>query len=121
MINTVFRNLVSNANKYTNAGGTIKVDAKQLKGDVEVDVADEGIGISKENISRLFRVDSSLSTKGSRDEEGTGLGLILCKEFIERKQGQIGVESEEGKEGKEGKEAGFILPCQKTHPIPKRL
>jgi len=106
MINTVFRNLVSNAIKYSHEGGTVKIDAKQLNGDVEVDVEDEGIGISKENISRLFRVDSNLSTKGTRDEGGTGLGLILCKEFIERNKGIIGVESEKGK----GSRFYFTLP-----------
>lgn len=112
MINTVFRNLVSNAIKYSNAGGTIKVDAKQLNGNVEVDVTDEGIGISKENISRLFRVDSNLSTKGTRDEGGTGLGLILCKEFIERNEGQIGAESEKGK----GSRFYFTLPKNASNP-----
>lgn len=96
-INTVVRNLVSNAIKFTPAGGTVTIDAQPGKGEVLVTVADTGVGIPKEVQQKLFRLDTKHSTKGTADEKGTGLGLILCKEFVERNGGSIGVSSEEGK------------------------
>jgi two-component system, sensor histidine kinase and response regulator len=106
MIRTVLRNLISNAIKYTHDGGSITVDATMKNTFFEVSVSDTGIGIRPENIEKLFRIDLNYSTRGTADESGTGLGLILCKEFIVRNGGSIWVESEFGK----GSTFKFILP-----------
>lgn len=109
MVNTVFRNLVSNAVKFTEEGGEIKTTA-QDKGDFwELCVSDTGMGIKEENLEKLFKIDESLSTRGTRNEEGTGLGLILCKEFVEKNGGEIRVESKVG----EGTKFIFTLPKAK--------
>lgn len=96
MISTVLRNLVSNAIKFTKQGGKIVIAAEIKPTELLVSVADDGVGISKEVISKLFRIDESISTEGTAHEEGTGLGLILSKEFIEKHRGRIWVESEQG-------------------------
>jgi len=93
MINTVVRNLLSNAVKFTGEGKKIAVKVKKNSHDVEVRVKDEGLGIAKENLNMLFRIDMKFKSKGTHGERGTGLGLILCKEFIERHGGKIGVKS----------------------------
>jgi signal transduction histidine kinase len=93
MINTVVRNLLSNAVKFTSEGKKIAVKVKKNSHDVEVRVKDEGLGIAKENLNMLFRIDMKFKSKGTHGERGTGLGLILCKEFIERHGGKIGVKS----------------------------
>jgi signal transduction histidine kinase len=105
-VNTVIRNLLSNAIKFTPAGGTITLEAKENKGQLLVSVKDTGVGMPKEVLQKLFRIDTKHSTKGTADEKGTGLGLILCKEFIEKNGGTIWVESEVGK----GSEFLFTLP-----------
>jgi len=97
MINTVLRNLISNAIKFTKPGGEIVVAATEEKNKLTVVIKDNGIGIPHESIDKLFRIDENFSTRGTASEEGTGLGLILCKEFIEKHNGVIWVESEEGK------------------------
>ncbi len=97
MINLVFRNLILNAIKFTEAGGEIKVSAKQESNRFIVSVTDNGIGISPEVQSILFEKTSGYSTRGTANEKGTGLGLILCKEFVERNGGEIWLESQEGK------------------------
>jgi signal transduction histidine kinase len=96
-INTVVRNLISNAIKFTPAGGMIKVDLQPKADSVTVTIADNGVGMSKEVMNKLFRIDTKHTTKGTAEEKGTGLGLILCKEFVEKNGGRIWVESEEGK------------------------
>ena len=96
MISTVFRNLISNAIKFTQPGGKITLTISPDQGGVLVSVADSGIGIPQNMICRLFRIDQSYSTTGTNNEEGTGLGLILCKEFIEKHGGKIWVESQHG-------------------------
>ena len=96
MISTVLRNLVSNAIKFTNSGGHINFTAQQIDDELLVSVADNGVGIRKESLPSLFLIEESKSTSGTEKETGTGLGLILCKEFIEKHGGRIWVESEEG-------------------------
>ncbi len=97
MITTVLRNLISNAIKFTPAKGRIEVEVVKDSEYIKVMVRDFGVGISPENQQKLFRIDSNPSTPGTNEEEGTGLGLILCKEFVEKNRGTIAVESTEGK------------------------
>ncbi len=96
MIYTVIRNLVTNAIKFTEAG-EITVEAKEDDFQTKLSVIDKGVGIRPEVLDKIFEIEKSKSTEGTRGETGTGLGLILCKEFIERNMGTIGVESELGK------------------------
>ena len=96
MISTVLRNLVSNAIKFTHSGGKVILSASNKQNQMVVSVIDNGVGIEKEKISHLFNLNKNNSTHGTLDEKGTGLGLILCKEFIEKNDGQIWVESEIG-------------------------
>jgi two-component system sensor histidine kinase/response regulator len=109
MIHTIIRNLLSNAIKYTAQGGKIEITSKTEDNYVEVTVSDTGVGIKKENIGKLFRIDENFSTKGTNDETGTGLGLILCKEFVKKNGGDIWVTSTPGK----GSSFTFKLPAQK--------
>jgi signal transduction histidine kinase len=107
MLNTVLRNLISNAIKFTPENGRIVI--KSVKEDSEnlrISIKDNGLGISKEDIEKLFRIDIHHSTIGTAKEKGTGLGLILCKEFIEKHGGKIWVESKIN----EGAEFIFTLP-----------
>jgi two-component system sensor histidine kinase/response regulator len=106
MIRTVIRNLISNAIKYTNDHGAITCRSKIRENFIEVSIADTGIGIKTENLGKLFRIDVNYTTKGTAQETGTGLGLILCKEFINKNKGEIRVESEFGK----GSTFLFTLP-----------
>lgn len=91
---TIFRNLVSNALKFTSENGLISISAKQNESFIEIKIQDTGIGISPEKISNLFSLENNISTKGTDNETGTGLGLMLCKELIEKQGGKIWVESE---------------------------
>jgi signal transduction histidine kinase/ligand-binding sensor domain-containing protein len=106
MLHTIFRNLISNAIKFTDENGTITLSARNLNMQVEITVSDTGVGIPEETISQLFRIDSTISTKGTANETGTGLGLILCREFVEKHNGKIWVESKEG----EGSNFIFTIP-----------
>jgi signal transduction histidine kinase len=106
MISTVLRNLISNAIKFTMPGGKIIVSAMEKQNEIIFSVSDNGVGISKNSIEKLFRIDQSYSTTGTNKETGTGLGLILCKEFVEKNHGKIWVESEE----KKGSTFYFTLP-----------
>jgi len=105
-IATVVRNLVSNAIKFTSNGGWIEIDAKQNSKFVEISVSDSGIGIKGDDIDKIFMLDSSFTTKGTANESGTGLGLLLCKEFVEKNNGKIWAESKKGK----GSTFYFTLP-----------
>lgn len=96
-ITTVVRNLVSNAIKFTMPEGTVTVDAVLQEEEVVVSVQDTGVGMPKQVLDKLFRIDAKHTTAGTAKEKGTGLGLILCKEFVEKNGGRIWVESEEGK------------------------
>jgi two-component system sensor histidine kinase/response regulator len=93
MLNTVIRNLLTNAIKFTHPGGTVNISAVRSDGKVQVTVRDTGMGIPKEDLDKLFRIDVRYVNSGTNDERGTGLGLILCKEFIQRHGGEIWVES----------------------------
>jgi len=97
MINTVVRNLISNAIKFTHPGGEIALSVEGKEREVIVSVRDTGVGIPQSTIEKLFRIDENFSTTGTQKEVGTGLGLILCKEFVEKHNGKIWVESEQGK------------------------
>lgn len=93
----VLRNLISNALKFTNEGGTVTVSTKNVDDSkVEILVADTGIGMGIEKLTNLFSIGSAQSTSGTAGEKGTGLGLILCKEFIEKNGGKIEVASLKG-------------------------
>ncbi len=109
MIETVIRNLVSNAIKFTNPNGVITIKASADGDLVKVEIADTGVGMKPEIANNLFKIDMQVTTKGTKGEKGTGLGLIICKEFIEKHGGTISVESEVGK----GTTISFSLPRQK--------
>jgi len=94
LYNTVLRNLISNAIKFSRVGSMINVTAGVKNNMIEVSVADSGVGIRQENLEKLFLVDSNFSTKGTLNEKGTGLGLVLCKEFVEINKGNIWAESQ---------------------------
>jgi len=111
MLKTIVRNLVSNAIKFTTANGKIELNAFEDSTNVEVSVKDSGRGISRENKDKLFKIDSNFTTRGTKDEEGTGLGLILCKEFVEKHGGKIWVESELDK----GSVFKFVLPKESIY------
>jgi len=106
MVKTIFRNLINNAIKYTHAYGKIVITAVDNKQFIKVAVIDNGTGILNEERKKLFKIDSFHSTPGTRNERGTGLGLLLCKEFVELHGGTIRVESEAGK----GSRFYFTLP-----------
>ena len=106
MFKAVLRNLVSNAIKFTNAGGTISITANQTDSNITISVSDNGIGIAPHNLMKLFEMAEVSTTKGTAEETGTGLGLLLCKEFVEKHGGKIWVESEVGK----GSDFKFTLP-----------
>jgi len=100
MITTVLRNLMYNAIKFTKQGGKITVGAKEHKDHIKIEVTDTGIGIPKQDIEKLFQPDVYFKTSGTAKESGTGLGLMLCKDFIEKNGGKIKVTSTEGKGSK---------------------
>jgi PAS domain S-box-containing protein len=108
MVKTILRNLISNAIKFTETGGSIELNTSLLDDQVCISITDTGIGISKENIANIFNIDKFHSTVGTKDEEGTGLGLILCQEFVDKNNGKIWVESKEGV----GSKFKFTLPIK---------
>jgi signal transduction histidine kinase len=97
MIITVIRNLVSNAIKFTPDGGNITINSSNGDKEIIISVSDSGVGIPQSLIDKLFRIDQQVTSIGTNEETGTGLGLILCKEFVEKHGGKIWVESEVGK------------------------
>jgi len=109
MVKTVLRNLISNGIKFTKSGGEIKLGAEQANGMVIYSVADNGIGIKDEDIDKLFRIDINPRSIGNSAEKGTGLGLILCKEFVEINGGEIWAESK----WREGTTFKFKMPTSK--------
>ena len=106
MLKTVFRNLIGNAIKFSHRDGTIKISSILGEGFVEVVVSDNGIGMNEKTKEKLFNPTIFHSTAGTANEQGTGLGLLLCKEFVEKNGGRIWVESEEGK----GSDFKFTIP-----------
>ena len=106
MVDAVVRNLISNAIKFTNQGGTIEVSGKDDGAFMTIAVKDNGVGIGEKFLPKLFRIDEQYRRTGTANERGTGLGLILCKEFVERNGGEIRVESEVGN----GSTFSFTLP-----------
>jgi len=106
MLLTIIRNIISNALKYSNKGGMISISLTHDDKFGIVTVEDTGIGISNDNIKKLFRVNGNYKTRGTNNEEGTGLGLILCKEFLIKNNGDITFESEFGK----GSVVTFTIP-----------
>jgi len=111
MMETIMRNLISNAIKFTPSGGRVKIESALKDSTVEISVKDNGTGISPENRNKLFRIDEQYRTDGTADEKGTGLGLILCKEFVEKNNGTISAESEEGK----GSRFTITVPVYRTN------
>ncbi|MFO7828742.1 MAG: PAS domain-containing sensor histidine kinase [Bacteroidales bacterium] len=108
MIHAVLRNLISNAVKFTPGEGDIKISAEQKNDTILVSVEDNGVGIKEENRDKLFRLEGNYSMPGTQDEKGTGLGLLLCAEFIKIHGGNIDFESEAGK----GSRFYFTLPIK---------
>ncbi len=106
MINSVILNLISNSIKFTPRGGSIKISADADNEMITIMVMDTGIGIRQDNLEKLFKIDEHFTTSGTSNEIGTGLGLILCKELIEKNEGKIWVKSEE----KVGTTFFFTLP-----------
>lgn len=106
MVNTVLRNLISNAIKFSNENRTVLVRTESAAKTVVVAVEDTGIGMSEEEVRSLFQVDVSVPRKGTSGESGTGLGLLICKEFVEKHNGTIYVSSKPG----EGSTFSFDLP-----------
>jgi len=106
MLHSVLQNLLSNAIKFTNSAGNIILKAESFDDFIEVSITDTGVGIKKDDIKKLFRIDIQFTNPGTENEEGTGLGLILCKELIEKNKGVISVESIYGK----GSKFTFTIP-----------
>jgi len=113
MVDTVIRNLTSNALKFTPCGGSVTILTQQQNPSngknsklVQISVVDTGVGMNPDDMDKLFRLDTNHSTLGTEKEQGTGLGLIICKEMVERNGGQIWMESERGK----GTKVQFTLP-----------
>ena len=106
MLQIILRNLISNAIKFTDKGGSIQLFVLESPEKVEITVKDNGIGINKKAIAKLFKIDTNTSKAGTENEKGSGIGLTLCKELVEKHRGSISVESKEGK----GTEFRFTLP-----------
>ncbi len=113
MIATILRNLISNAIKFTNKNGNVVISSKkQINSNfLEISIIDTGVGISEEKIDNLFCISKKTSTQGTENETGTGLGLIVCKEFIEKHDGEIWIESEITK----GSSFYFTVPCKQIY------
>lgn len=110
LVSIIIRNLVSNAIKFSNEEGKIALKTNENGNMVEISISDIGVGIKPEDANKLFRLDTTFSTKGTAEEKGTGLGLLVCKEFVEKNGGKIWVKSEENL----GSTFTFSLPLNRT-------
>jgi two-component system, sensor histidine kinase and response regulator len=108
LISSVLRNLLSNAIKFTPKNGKVFIHAFKMKDNIEICVKDSGIGIPEDIGNSIFRIDVKYTREGTEQEKGTGLGLLLCREFVERHGGKIWVESKLG----EGSEFKFTIPLK---------
>ncbi len=115
MLKAILRNLVSNAIKFTNPNGKIKLSAEKVNQDILFSVSDNGVGIDEERLKKLFDISQFQTTLGTAKEKGTGFGLLLCKEFVDKQGGKIWVESEIGK----GSIFYFTIPTT-TEPLIKK-
>jgi PAS domain S-box-containing protein len=106
MLTTILRNLIGNAIKYSHPGGTITLTVVDKSDQLEFIIEDNGIGMNEEAKKRIFVINEQISTPGTANETGSGLGLILCKDFVERHNGKIWIESESGI----GTKIGFSIP-----------
>lgn len=106
MLSTIFRNLISNAIKFTNNNGKISIYAKPHHTNILISVSDNGVGIDPQTLNKMFDISQNITTTGTSNEKGTGLGLLICKEFVEKNGGKIWVESELGK----GSNFKFTMP-----------
>jgi len=106
MVNSVIRNLITNALKFTDKDKKVEIKVETGVRNIEVSIVDEGIGIPEEYIGKLFRIDEKFKSTGTAGEKGTGLGLIICREFVEKNGGGISVESKPG----EGTTFSFTVP-----------
>lgn len=112
MLKVILRNLISNSIKFTEEGGEVKISDEYIVKDdklfIKINVNDTGIGIIKENINNLFKIEEKTMTLGTNKEKGTGLGLVICKEYVEKNNGEIWVESEVGF----GSTFSFTIPIE---------
>ena len=108
MLATIFRNLISNAIKFTHSGGKVSVTCKEKDGQLEIRIEDNGCGMTQDVLDTLFYMDKICHTTGTAGEKGTGLGLLLCKDLLEKHNGQINVVS------KKGHGTTFIIHLPKT-------
>lgn len=111
MIRTIVRNLLSNAVKFTPRKGQISFEAFNNDDEVLIKICDNGVGMSQDIIDKLFKIEISTSSTGTEGEMGTGLGLILCSEFVKKHKGNLWVNSKIG----EGSCFSFSLPKQPIH------
>jgi signal transduction histidine kinase/ligand-binding sensor domain-containing protein len=112
LLNAILRNLISNAIKFTPEGGQITIATEYLTDFVQVSVIDNGVGIAKDKLDNLFRIDVPHSTPGTNNEKGTGLGLVLVKEFVSKQLGTLKIESTVGK----GSTFSFTIPVWRENP-----
>jgi PAS domain S-box-containing protein len=110
MLMTILRNLISNSIKFTHSEGRIDIFIVRNREFIEITISDNGVGMNEDKRNRLFKLGTNTRTNGTENERGSGLGLVLCKEFIEKHGGKIWVESEKGK----GSDFKFTLPLNKS-------
>ena len=114
-IKTVIRNLLSNSIKFTPRGGKVETNAEKIrdadKAMIRINITDNGAGMSEESIQNLFKIQHVNSTKGTENEKGTGLGLIICKDFVEQNGGSISISSQQGK----GTKTVVCLPANQAY------
>jgi PAS domain S-box-containing protein len=113
MMETVVRNLISNAIKFTHSNGLVTVNATMTDGGTEIIVSDNGMGMNEGTLENLFEINKGKHIPGTKNEKGSGLGLIICKEFVERHGGSISVESQLGK----GSSFRILLPMKSSVAI----